>query len=67
VHQILVPLMIPVSPGSRSDCGRVGARTTIWRIDWWLVAIILNARVDDAGYWHSLTQFPALPALLTRQ
>ncbi len=36
-------------------------------IDWWLVASIVNARVVDAGKWHSLAQFAALPALLTRE
>ena len=27
----------------------------------------MNARVVDAGKWHSLAQFAALPAVLTRQ
>ena len=67
MHEILVPPMVPVSLGSRSNCGRMCARTTIWRVDWWLVAGILNARVVAAGYRHTLTQFAALPALLTRQ
>ena len=67
MHEILVPPMVPVSLGSRSNCGRVCARMTILRVDWWLVAGILNARVVDAGYLHSLTKVAPLPALLTRQ
>jgi hypothetical protein len=58
VHELRLPLVSfltwkpgpPLqSSGSTSDCGKVGARTTTWRIDWWRAFCMLGLLMLASG------------------